>query len=147
MPVSVFNKVKLATLLKKTPGQVFSCEFFKIITGKFFIKTSGRLLLNADDSKNPRDCWSKISFFSPLWFLILNYSILMDLFKGCKTFTFKPFTKERRNSSEFSEICALLSACFSCLIIVGKVVNLLLTFVICMIFFHVRFMSIYLWMK
>ena len=30
---------------------------------------------------------------------------------------------------------------FSCLIIVGKVVNLLLTFVIGMILFHVRFMS------
>ena len=35
--------------------------------------------------------------------------------------------------------------CFSCLIIVGKVVNLLLKF-ICMIFFHVRFMSFWPWL-
>ena len=35
---SVFNKVKLATLLKKTLTQVFSCEFFEIIKGDFFIK-------------------------------------------------------------------------------------------------------------
>ena len=50
---------------------------------------------------------------------------------GCKNFIFKRFTKERKNSSEFSELFALLSIC---LIIVGKAVNLLLTFVICMIF-------------
>ena len=35
---SIFNKVKLATLLKKTLRQVFSCEFFEIIKGDFFIK-------------------------------------------------------------------------------------------------------------
>ena len=38
VPESVFNKVKLETLLKKTPTQVFSCEFFEIIKGNFFIK-------------------------------------------------------------------------------------------------------------
>ena len=66
----------------------------------------------------------------------------MDLLVGCRNFIFKLFTKERRESLEFSEIFALLSmTCFSCLIIVGKTVNLLLTFAICMIFkkkyFHV----------
>ena len=97
------------------------------------------MILNVDDWKNPRDYWPKISFFNSLRFLILNDSILTDLFMGCKKFIFKLFTKERRNSSEFSDIFALLSICFSCLIIVGKVVNLLLTFVTCMIFFPCSF--------
>ena len=34
----IFNKVRLATLIKKTPAQVFFCEFFEIINGTFFIK-------------------------------------------------------------------------------------------------------------
>ena len=101
------------------------------------------MLLNAEDCKDPRDCWSKISFLCPVRFLILNDSILTDRFMGCKNFTLKLFTKERRNSSEFSEIFALLSICFLCLIVVTKVVNLLLTFFICMMFFHVRFMSLW----
>ena len=67
------------------------------------------MLLNADDCKDPRDCWSKISFLCPLRFLILNDSILTDRFMGCKNFTFKLFTKERRNSSEFSEMFDLVS--------------------------------------
>ena len=70
------------------------------------------MLLNAEDCKDPRDCWSKISFLCPVRFLILNDSILTDRFMGCKNFTLKLFTKERRNSSEFSEIFALLSICF-----------------------------------
>ena len=114
---------------------MFLCELFETIMSNFLIKHLRRLLPNAGDRKNPRDCWSKISFFSPLRFLILNDSILMDLFKGYKNFIFKLFTKERRNSSEFSEVFAVLSICFSCLIIVGKVANLLSTFVFCMIFF------------
>ena len=101
------------------------------------------MLLNAEDCKDPCDCWSKISFLCPVRFLILNDSILTDRFMGCKNFTLKLFTKERRNSSEFSEIFALLSICFLCLIVVTKVVNLLLTFFICMMFFHVRFMSLW----
>ena len=44
---------------------------------------------------------SKILFFSPLRFLILNNSILM----GCKNF--RLFTKDKRNSLEFSEMFAL----------------------------------------
>ena len=32
---SVFNEVKLATLLKKTPTQVFSCEFSKLLRATF----------------------------------------------------------------------------------------------------------------
>ena len=48
----------------------------------------------------------------------------------CRNFIFKIFTKEWRSSLEVSEIFALLLICFSCLIIVGKAVNLLLTFVI-----------------
>ena len=132
---SVFNKVKFETLLKKTPRQVLSFEFFEIIKGNFFVKhLQASALLNADNRKDPRDCWSKISFFSPLRFLIFNDTILADLFMGCKNFIFKLFTKERRNSSEFSEFFALLSICFRCLIVVAKVVNLLLTFVICIIF-------------
>ena len=57
--------------------------------------------LNADDWKNPHDCWSEISFFISLKFLILNDSILMDLRMGCRNFTFKHFTKERKKSLEF----------------------------------------------
>ena len=62
------------------------------------------MLLNADDWKNPHDCWSEISFFIPLKFLILNDSILMDLRMGCRNFTFKHFTKERKKSLEFSSL-------------------------------------------
>ena len=65
------------------------------------------MLLNAHDWKNPRDCWSKISFFSPLRFLILDKNILMNLFMGCKNFVFELFTKTRRNSSESSEIISM----------------------------------------
>ena len=32
---SVFNEVKLANLLKKTPTQVFSCEFSKLLRATF----------------------------------------------------------------------------------------------------------------
>ena len=34
--------------------------------------TSGRLLLNADDWKNPHDCWSKILFYSTFEFSQFN---------------------------------------------------------------------------
>ena len=55
-------------------------------------------------------------FFSPLSFLILIDSILMDLAIECRNFIFKLFAKERRNSLEFSGILSLLSMiCFSCL--------------------------------
>ena len=55
-------------------------------------------------------------FFSPLSFLILIDSILMDLATECRNFIFKLFAKERRNSLEFSGILSLLSMiCFSCL--------------------------------
>ena len=47
-----------------------------------------------------------------LRFLILNDSILTDLFMRCKNFIYKLFTKERKISSEFSEIFALLSMFF-----------------------------------
>ena len=38
VPESIFNKLKLASVLKKTPAHVFSCEFFEIIKDNFFIK-------------------------------------------------------------------------------------------------------------
>ena len=57
-------KLSLQLYYRKTPTQVFSCEFFEIIMGKFFIKHLWRLLLNADDWKNTRDCWY---LFLTLW--------------------------------------------------------------------------------
>ena len=38
VPESIFNKNRLAALIKKTLAQVFSWEFFEIITYTFFIK-------------------------------------------------------------------------------------------------------------
>ena len=76
----IFKKVKLATAFKKTPAHVISCEFSKLLRTTFLYNTSGRLLLNADDRKSPHDYWSDISFFSSFKFLILNDSILMDLY-------------------------------------------------------------------
>ena len=86
---------------------MFSCEFFEIIMRNFFIKHIRRRLLNADDWKNPRDCWSKTSFFSPLRFLILSNSILMNLFIGCKNFIFKHLLKSEgvRESSRKILLC------------------------------------------
>ena len=105
---SIFNKVKLATLLKKTLTQVFSCEFFEIIKGDFFIK---HLRVSASECwRLEKSSWLLIS--SPVRFLILNDSILTDLFMRCKNFIYKLFTKERKISSEFSEIFALLSMFF-----------------------------------
>ena len=46
--------------------------------------------------------WSKILFFSPLRFLILNKNIFM----GCKNFIFRLFIKDKRNSLELSEMFA-----------------------------------------
>ena len=101
----------------------FPRRFFKLFWAAWATSTS--------------ECWRlekyswllvKDIFLSPLRFLILNDSILMGLFMGYKNFIFKHFTKERRNSSEFSKVFVLLSICFSCLIIVGKVANLLLTY-------------------
>ena len=114
---------------------MLSCEFFEFIKDNFFIKH-----LRATAS----ECWrlEKSSWLlveeqvcSSLRFLILIDIIHMDLLMGCRNFIFKLFTKEPRKSLEFSEIFALLSMVwFSYLIIVGKALNLLLTFVICMIF-------------
>ena len=92
------------------------------------------------------ECW-RLDFqpwiFSPLRFLILINSILMDLLMGWRNFIFKLFTVAQRNSLEFSGIFGLLSTiCFSCLIIIWKNVDLLLIFVICMILFHVLFITI-----
>ena len=64
---------------------MFPCEFFEIIKGNFFIK---HLWASASECwQLEKSSWllSKISFLSPLWFLILNDSILKDLFIGCKT--------------------------------------------------------------
>ena len=93
---------------------MFSCEFFEIIKGNFFVKYLRASLLNADHWKDLSDCWSKIIFFSLLRFLILNDSILADLFMGCKNSIFKLFSKEPRNSSEFSEIFVFDRCCKGC---------------------------------
>ena len=105
VPELIFNKVKHVNLLEKDLGTCV-CQWIY-----------GQHPLNADDWKNSHDCWSKMSFFNPLRFLILNDRILMDLLMGWKTFILKFFTKERRNSLELSEIFVVLSMiCYSCLI-------------------------------
>ena len=86
------------------------------------------MLLNADYWKTPRDYWSKISFFSPLRFLILKNSILMELFMRCKTLSSSFLLKSER-FHQSSQKFLLCYQCFSCLIIVGKVVNLLFIFI------------------
>ena len=58
-PESNFNKVMLATLLKRDYVTRVFYDFF--------------LLLNAGNWKNPHDCYLKITFFSSLRFLVLNY--------------------------------------------------------------------------
>ena len=147
VPESVFNKVKLATLLKKRLWhRRFPVNFSKLVRPTFLWNISGWVLLNADYWKTPRDYWSKISFFSPLRFLILKNSILMELFMRCKTLSSSFLLKSER-FHQSSQKFLLCYQCFSCLIIVGKVVNLLITFAICMIFFHVRFMSFWHWLK
>ena len=129
------NKVKLATLLKKDSNITFFIWIFQNYWGQRFYKTP------------PGDCFWMLP---PGKILIIPGidSILMDLLMGCRNFILKRFIEERRNSLKFSEIFALLSMIwFLCLIIFGKVINLLLTFVICMIFFHALFMSFCPWTK
>ena len=90
---------------------MFFCEFFKIIKGNFFIKHRATF----------SECWrlEKSSWLLViLKDIILNDSILMDLFMECKNFIFNLFTRERRNSWKFSDIFSLLSIFFSYLIIV-----------------------------
>ena len=95
VPESIFNKVKLTTLLKRDSHTCFSVNFSRT---RFLKNTSRKLLLNSDDRKNPHDCWSKILFFSLLRFLILNDGILIDLLMGCRNFIFKLSTKQQRIS-------------------------------------------------
>ena len=110
---SLFLKMlSLQLYLKRLWRRYFPENFSKLLRATFLQNTSRLVLLNADDWKNPRDCWSKLSLFSPLRFLIFNDSILTALFRRCKNFIFKLFTKERKISSEFSEIFALLSMFF-----------------------------------
>ena len=131
---SIFNKVKLATLLKKTLTQVFSCGFFEIIKGDFFIK---HLRVSASECwRLEKSSWLLIS--SPVRFLILNDSILRTFSCDVKTLSSSFLLKSER-FHQSSQKFLLCYQCFSCLIIVGKVVNLLLTFVICMIFFPCSF--------
>ena len=145
---SVYNKVKLATLLKKDSDTGVFLWIFWNYYGQIFFKTP--LATASECWRLEKSSWllvKDISFFNPLRFIILNDSILMDPFMGYKNFIFKLFTKDRRNWSSFSEVFALLTICFLYLIIVRKVANLLLAFVFCMIFVHVRFMSFWPWMK
>ena len=107
------NRVRLATLIRKDSGKGVFLWIFRNYEGHLFYKT-----LQGDCFvvwKNPHVCWSKISFFSPLRFLILIDSILIAIVMKCRNFIFKLFTKERRNSLEFPGVLSLLSICFSCL--------------------------------
>ena len=129
--------VSESTFNKKTPLHVFSREFLETIEGTVFKKYV---------RVTTCECWRldvQPWIFSPLRFLILINSILMDLLMGWRNSMFKLFTVEQRNSLEFSGIFGLLSTiCFSCLIIIWKNVDLLLIFVICMILFYVLFITI-----
>ena len=62
---------------------MFYRQFSEIIKSSFVIikDTFGQLLLNAKTRKYLPDCWSKVSLFSPLRFLIFNDSILVDFLK------------------------------------------------------------------
>ena len=95
-----FNKVRLANLIKTTSATVFSCEFFEITKETFFIKPVRATV--SSTRKIPVIARRRYHFFSPLRFLILIDSILMDLAMEYRNFIFKPFTKERKNSLEFS---------------------------------------------
>ena len=97
------KKLSLQLYLKSLWRRYFPVNFSKLLRATFLQNTSRWVLLNADDWKNPRDCWSKLSLFSPLRFLIFNDSILTALFRRCKNFIFKLFTKEQKISSEFSD--------------------------------------------
>ena len=97
------KKLSLQLYLKRLWRRYFPVNFSKLLRATFLQNTSRWVLLNADDWKNPRDCWSKLSLFSPLKFLIFNDSILTALFRRCKNFIFKLFTKEQKISSEFSD--------------------------------------------
>ena len=82
---------------------VFHREFFEIIK-KTIVKHLRRI-----SGKYHRDCWSKISFFSPLRFFILSDSIPWT-FSCDERIYQQTFIKGLRNSWKFLEICALLSA-------------------------------------
>ena len=97
------KKLSLQLYLKRLWRRYFPVNFSKLLRATFLQNTSRWVLLNADDWKNPRDCWSKLSLFSPLRFLIFNDSIVTALFRRCKNFIFKLFTKEQKISSEFSD--------------------------------------------
>ena len=97
------KKLSLQLYLKRLWRRYFPVNFSKLLRATFLQNTSRWVLLNADDWKNPRDCWSKLPLFSPLRFLSFNDSILTALFRRCKNFIFKLFTKEQKISSEFSD--------------------------------------------
>lgn len=125
---SILNKVGHVNFHKKRFRQrFFSYGLFEINKDTQLLK---HLRVTASECwrlRNPINCWSKISCFSLLyslryiWILILIYSILTDLLMGCRNFILKNFTKERRDSLNFSGIFALLvMICFSGLIIAGR---------------------------
>ena len=125
------NKVRLAKRLRR---QCFPVNFSKYVRKPFLQNTSGRLLRRLEKSS-----WLLVEdIFQPCKFLILIDSIFMGLAMECRNFIFKPFTKERRNSLEFSGICYDMLFMF---VIVGKVVNLLLPFATYMNSFYVLFVS------
>ena len=102
-----FNKVRLATLIKRGSSKGIFQWIFRNYYGHLFYKTPpGGCFV---DWNNPHDCWSKVSFFSPLKFLILIDSALMDLVMECRNFILQFFTKQRRNLLELPRILSLLS--------------------------------------
>ena len=113
----------------------------KLLRTIFLQNTSKRLLLNAGNSKNPHNCWSKTSFFSPLSFLVLSDSILMDLLIGCRNL-------ELRNSLEFSEtFCSVINDLFFMFAQCWKGCKSFVNICYLHNFFHVRFMSFWPLMK
>ena len=127
-------------LQKDSGDSVFLWIFRNMYKIHFLQNTSGRLLRRLEKSS-----WLLVEdIFQPCKFLILIDSILMGLAMECRNFIFKPFTKERRNSLEFSGICYDMLFMF---VIVGKVVNLLLPFATYMNSFYVLFVSFWPCMK
>ena len=91
---------------------------------------TGKILVIADQ----RYLFSALWGFS-FWMIAFSWTFLRDI----KTLSsnFLPKSEGIHQSSQKFLLCYQI--CFSCLIIVGKVANLLLTFVFCMIFFPCSF--------
>ena len=99
---SIFNKVRLVTLTKKTWCMYFIVNLFEIIK-RTIVKHLRKI-----PGKYPRDCWSKYHY-SVLWGFSFWVIAFLGPFPAIKEFISKLFVKALRNSLKFLEICALLS--------------------------------------